>query len=724
MLIGIAHSTALAAPSAEDAFKTGGSDYATGALVGQGPAAVGYTGNWLAVYSDAQSPSIIVTGLNYSDGTNPMITAGGAAELAGNGSGRAGRLLSPAYGNASTGAVYFSVLIQLDAVATSYRGFELHGGGFDDGGNRRLQIVTGEPGVGATDSSFILRLFNNAGFAVDLGEGDTNVNLFVCRIDFSTSPSSDSITIWRNPENLKSEASSTPKGTLSGFDLQFDRTSLARFGGNGIVFDEVRFGSSWSDVTTVIDPADTDNDMMLDVYEMNNELTVGINDAGDDFDSDGSLNLEEHDRNTRANIFDTDGDGIRDDWERGIAFTSPMSTGTNPLLFDTDQDGIRDGYETNSRVPETPPLVGTSPLIADTDNDMESDGVELREGTDPLNGAESSASLERVIIDGKRDSLYPAALAVQSVETGFGDNANEWNAAYAYIKDDTLSLMFTGNLEDNFNKLEIFIDSTSGGSTTFTSAGNDNSANMNGMIFDSGFAPDYHLIARRGGAQFDLDIVDLNAPTFDFYGNLFSGSGTGIGTSGTGTVNQTGIRLAYDSSNTGGIGGTGGNAANQAAALSVTTGFEFRIALADIGNPGGDIRIMLLQNNSDHNFLSNQSLAGLPVGTGNLANPLSIDFNNFDGDQFFTISNGVPAPFVIATADLDLDLEQIQLNVTGLIFNQPYHVQKSTDLTNWSFIPGSNFTADNVTRIITLPAIPGETPALDYRISSGVGMLP
>jgi hypothetical protein len=714
-------SQAFAAPSVEDRFITGGTDYAENLIVDQGPAALGFIGNWLPAYSTAQSPTVIAAGLSYSDGTNTMTTSGGAVEYAAAGNGRAGRRLSQTYNNATSGSVYFSVLIKLDANATGYRGFELHSGGFDDGNNRQLQIVTGEPGAAATDSSFVLRLLNDTTtLAVDLGEGDDTVNLFVGRINFGPDPQDDVITLWRNPEDLKSEANSTIDATLANFDIQFDRVSFARFGNDGLIFDEVRFGSSWSDATTVFDPADTDNDKMLDVYEMANGLTVGIDDSMDDLDMDDSLNKEEHDRNTRANVFDTDGDDIRDGWERGTAFVNNMQTGTNPLIFDTDMDGIRDGYETNSLVMETPPLVGTSPLLFDTDMDTESDGVEVREGTSPIDGGESSASLGRVIVDGTRDALYSDTLAVQTIQTGFGDNQSEWNAAYAYQKEGNLYLMFTGNLEANFNKLEIFIDSKSTGSTTFTSAGNDNAANMNGMLFDSSFAPDYHLIARRGSGKFDLDFADLITPNFSSYLDIFAGSDTGIATTATG-INQSAIRAAYDPSNVGGIGGSQGAAADQTAALSVTTGLEICIALSDIGSPASDIRVMLLQNNSNHDFLSNQTLGGLPVSTQNLAAPAGINFNNFTGDQFFTIPNG---GISIVEFFTDLGSNLVELGVTGLTISRPYHVQRSSDLINWSFVEGSNFTATGTfeERLITTDAI--ANPQVFYRVSEGNVTLP
>src|SRR5688572_1544092 len=101
-------------------------------------------------------------------------------------------------------------------------------------------------------------------------------------------------------------------------------------------------------------------------------------------------------------------------------------------------------------------------------------------------------------VDGARDAEYGAAVSVQTVETQFGDNQSEWNAAYGRIDSGKLYLLLTGNLQNNFNKLDIFIDSQAGGQSVFDSSGNDDSNRMDGLVFDSGFTADYHMIARRG----------------------------------------------------------------------------------------------------------------------------------------------------------------------------------------------------------------------------------
>ena len=249
-----------------------------------------------------------------------------------------------------------------------------------------------------------------------------------------------------------------------------------------------------------------------------------------------------------------------------------------------------------------------------------------------------------IVVDGTLDGSSTLR-AIQTVETGFGDNQSEWNAGYGDIAGGALELMLTGNLQDNFNKLEIFIDSLAGGSNVYNGPTTDGANIMNGMVFDTAFTPEYHIIARRGsfgGDKFDLSLLNLTVPSgvedFDVFGGTSSGSGFGA---------NTGITVAYDGSNVAGIGGTAGAAANQADALAVTTGLELSIPLSAIGSPATPVRVTVVQNGDGHNFLSNQILGGLPVGSGNLGTDgngnfvggsnVTVDFSAIAGDQFFVI---------------------------------------------------------------------------------------
>jgi hypothetical protein len=278
-----------------------------------------------------------------------------------------------------------------------------------------------------------------------------------------------------------------------------------------------------------------------------------------------------------------------------------------------------------------------------------------------LVGVMAAPVAAQVAVDGTKDAGYGAALAVQTVQTQFGDNEGEWNAGYALIDSGKLYLMLTGNLQNNFNKMDIFIDSKAGGQSVFDSSGNDNSGAMDGLVFDTGFTADYHVIARRGdsgGPRFDLDFANLGAQSASGYFDFLTGGGdSGVGSTGTG-VNGNPIVVGYDGSNVAGV--TGGTAAaDQTAAAAVTTGLELSIDLADIGYVGGAINIMVGQNNGDHNYWSNQFLGGLAAPQGNLGGDGAgvftgegaIDFTTLAGNQFFTI-RGIPEPASLGLAAL------------------------------------------------------------------------
>jgi len=284
-----------------------------------------------------------------------------------------------------------------------------------------------------------------------------------------------------------------------------------------------------------------------------------------------------------------------------------------------------------------------------------------------------------VVIDGVYDAQYGRAIAVQTVETGFGDNLSEWNAVYGNVSNGRLNVLITGNLEANFNKLEIFIDSRAGGENTLSGApgydffdadGNQDwiSSRMVGMTFDTPFTADYHLYARAGFGNLEFDFIDRlggagTAVNGNFGATSYAG---GIGDSAIGEIlpgdlanGQTvgnalssSITFAMDNSNVAGIGGNAGAPADQAAALAVMTGFEFSIELSELNLDSNHIRLAIMQAGGNHDYLSNQVLGGLPVGMGNLGGDgmgnyigdlSGIDFNNYAGQQFITIST-IPEP--------------------------------------------------------------------------------
>jgi hypothetical protein len=313
--------------------------------------------------------------------------------------------------------------------------------------------------------------------------------------------------------------------------------------------------------------------------------------------------------------------------------------------------------------------------------------------------ASSTATAAVPIINGILEVDYGAPLAVQSVETAFTDSSGglasggELDAGYAVIEGGRLYVMLTGNVENNFNKLSVFIDSVPGGENVLTNIPqydrNNVSQNFGGLTFDTGFAADYHLFGRWGasnGNTFEVDIANRaggGSASVGVNGAAASlGGGTpiqvGVINAGNNGMNSAGNRVlsgfltnplnfGFNNTNSGGVVAcntpamSGCEAANVPAALAVTTGFEFAVSLADLGNPsaGSQIRIHAVYGNGDNNFHSNQTLSGLPVGTdflggdgaGGFTGTLSgIDFNDFSGNQYFsiTVPRVVPEPAAIA----------------------------------------------------------------------------
>jgi hypothetical protein len=115
------------------------------------------------------------------------------------------------------------------------------------------------------------------------------------------------------------------------------------------------------DVITVTVSEDSDDDGLPDEYELRKGLSVGVDDSGSDFDSDGVSNIEEYMLGTDPSKkpVDTDGDGVRD-----LDDAFPLDASET---IDTDSDGTGNN--------------------ADTDDD--GDGVADGEDAFPLDKAES-----------------------------------------------------------------------------------------------------------------------------------------------------------------------------------------------------------------------------------------------------------------------------------------------------------------------------------------------
>lgn len=278
-------------------------------------------------------------------------------------------------------------------------------------------------------------------------------------------------------------------------------------------------------------------------------------------------------------------------------------------------------------------------------------------------GCNAAAFAQTPVIDGALDTIYCDALAVQDTQTQFGnagqglvDQAfgSELDNAYAYISGGTLYLYIGGNLESNNNDLEIFFDTRAGGQNRLQGdnpnvAGNglnrlgeNPPAAGNGLTFDAAFTADYYLTLEgntgANGFEIRANYAELRVganPGVGFflgngrYANLTSGGALTGGDAGAPVV-----RVTINNSNTAGV--NGGTGVELDGGAGVATGIEIAIPLTALGSPTANFRVTAFVNGAQHDFLSNQSLAGI-FGGSNLGEPRNVNFNNLAFDQFFTV---------------------------------------------------------------------------------------
>jgi hypothetical protein len=264
------------------------------------------------------------------------------------------------------------------------------------------------------------------------------------------------------------------------------------------------------------------------------------------------------------------------------------------------------------------------------------------------------------VIDGQLDGSYGGPIVIQDTNTGFGDsglgqigfaNGSELDGAYARVSGGFLYLFLAGNMESNYNKLEVFFDTKAGGQgklrgdnpgvdfNGLNRMGDDGSGN--GLIFETGFEADY-WIGFTGG-----DIGGGNYGDFVNYAEILTGGGgvgyyVGGGSAGNGALSggdagAPAILATIDNSNVGGV-GAGGCPPGPGSGAGVARGVELRIPLSAIGNPTC-FRVVAFVNGSSHDYISNQVL-GAATNACNMGEPRVTDFRQQPGIQYFEVCGG------------------------------------------------------------------------------------
>ena len=240
----------------------------TGYTVGQiqntspSPTVPGYTGNWTGIDFGSLKPAISAGSLTYSDplylGTSgdkvgvPNSTTGG--EIATGNSGRVYRLLDStlAVTNTTAGTRYLSFLFQdgRETGATTYQMLDLYNTNTADANRNFTAGLTTNSGQTGNAYNFgVNEAYTSTGVAAN-----SAVHLFVVKFDLSATAGQDAVTVWIDP-TLGVGEPSIGGTTVTGKTVQFDRLSLSDYDGNSAAWDEIRWGTTFADVTAVPEPS-------------------------------------------------------------------------------------------------------------------------------------------------------------------------------------------------------------------------------------------------------------------------------------------------------------------------------------------------------------------------------------------------------------------------------------------------------------------------------------
>lgn len=290
----------------------------------------------------------------------------------------------------------------------------------------------------------------------------------------------------------------------------------------------------------------------------------------------------------------------------------------------------------------------------------------------PLAALVLAAPAMAATLDGQLDPEYGAPIVVQTIATNRGNNTrgvpdwsygSELDALHATLDGGTLRLFLAGNLLQMANPsdpgifadfLYVFLDTRPGGQNVLR---NDNfvidspyATNVlngcAGLRFDPDFSPDYCFAAFATGSDvWGFGPFTLHGWVAEL---LTSGGGPGayLGSTGagptaglTGGTNPLDIGLAIDNRNVAGV----PEGCAPAWGSGVSTGVEWAVPLATLGDPSGCVRLSAFFVYRGMFRVGNQCLPPMPAGTCGTAYPSALNFAALAGDQSLLLC-GLPVP--------------------------------------------------------------------------------
>ena len=275
------------------------------------------------------------------------------------------------------------------------------------------------------------------------------------------------------------------------------------------------------------------------------------------------------------------------------------------------------------------------------------------------------ASAPAITLDGQLDAEYGPAISVQTLGVINNDNLlgelrrsteSELDALHATVADGVLYLFIAGNQLSVENAsdpgffadhLHLFFDTRPGGQASLRAdnfavgsyPGHDVLLHMAGLRFDPGFEADWWLSDFPTGAvnwgipwqlhAWRAELLTGGSGPGEYLGWTDAGPTAGL----TGGSNPLGVSVALDNHNVAGV----PNGCVAASGSGVSTGIEWAIPLAALGNPEGCVKLCAFTTYKGANRMENQSLPPLPPGTCPYFTPSLFDFGAFAGAQWIEL---------------------------------------------------------------------------------------